>query len=165
MRGKALFETNRKEESMSDLRYLIKNAKNEAGAEAHLMLAEIYYAKKEFENVEKIVNDLFSYPYTTTFWSTKAMLMMADLYLEKNEEQNAEAVLKTIVENADTEEFIKQAEEKLKALKAKQQLRLVPPADTEMKVEFDTDPTDAKLYDSLAPIIDSIRVNPSLNQE
>jgi len=158
IRGKSLYLTNRKEESISDLKYLTKNAKNESGAEAYYLLAEYYYSNKDFNEVEKTVNSLFNYSFTTTFWSTKAMLIMADVYLEKNEEQNAEAVLQTIVDNAEHIEFTKVAEEKLKKLKEKQQLRVMPPAESNMQVEFKNNSTDIILYDSIAPVIDSTNI-------
>ncbi len=158
IRGKSLYLTNRKDESISDLKYLTKNAKNESGAEAYYLLAEYYYSTKDFNEVEKTVNSLFNYAFTTTFWSTKAMLIMADVYLEKNEEQNAEAVLQTIVDNAEHIEFTKLAEEKLRKLKEKQQLRVMPPSETNMQVEFKNNSTDIILYDSIAPVIDTTKI-------
>jgi len=158
IRGKSLFLTDRKAESVSDLKYLTKNAKNENGAEAYYLLAEYYYSNKDFDEVEKTVNSLFNYAFTTTFWSTKAMLIMADLYIEKNEEQNAEAVLQTIIDNAEHIEFTKIAEEKLRKLKEKQQARIIPPVETNMQIEFKNTNTDTKLYDSIAPVIDSTKI-------
>jgi len=136
IRAKALFETNRKDEAVADLKYLTKNAKSELGAEAYYMLAQVQFEKKDYKEVEKTVNSLFNYPYSTQDWNTKAMLMMADVYLEKGEEQNAEAVLQTIIDNTTNEEYIAIAKQKLQALKDKQNTRLINPAEENMKVEF-----------------------------
>jgi TolA-binding protein len=159
IRAKSLCETNRKDEAVADLKYLTKNAKSELGAEAYFMLADIQYNKKEYKEVEKTVNSLFNYPYTTAYWSTKAMLLMADLYLDKNEEQNAEAVLQTVIDNTDNEEFKKQAEEKLQALKDKQNLRLAPPVQENMKVEFENKTGGVELFETKPAVNDSTNLN------
>jgi TolA-binding protein len=134
--AKSLYETNRKDESVADFKYLTKNAKSEQGAEAWFMLAKIQYDKKDFKDIEKTINSLFNYPYTTQDWNTRALLMMADVYMEKGEEQNAEAALQTIISNSDNPDYIKQAQDKLQALKDKQNLRLVPQGQQNMEVEF-----------------------------
>jgi TolA-binding protein len=135
--AKSLYETNRKDESVADFKYLTKNAKSELGAEAWFMLAKIQYEKKDFRDIEKTINSLFNYAYTTQDWNTRALLMMADVYIEKGEEQNAEAALQTIISNSDNQEYIKQAQEKLQALKDKQNSRLAPPGGQNMEVKFD----------------------------
>jgi hypothetical protein len=66
--------------------------------------------------------------------------------------------LQTIVDNAEHIEFTKVAEEKLKKLKEKQQLRVMPPAESNMQVEFKNNSTDIILYDSIAPVIDSTNI-------
>jgi hypothetical protein len=50
------FRNNMSLDSISDLKYLTKNAKNESGAEAYYLLAEYYYSNKDFNEVEKLSN-------------------------------------------------------------------------------------------------------------
>lgn len=154
--AKSLYETNRKDEAVTDLKYLTKNAKSELGAEAFYLLATIQYDKKEYKEVEKTANNLFKYPYTTSYWSTKVMLLMADVYIDKKEEQNAEAVLQTVIDNTDNEEFKKIAEEKLKALKDKQNMRLAPPVQENMQIEFENKGGGTNLFETKPNPVDSV---------
>ncbi len=155
IRAKSLFETNRKDEAIADLKYLTKNAKSELGAEAYYMLAQVQFEKKDYKEVEKTVNSLFNYPYSTQDWNTRAMLVMADVYLEKGEEQNAEAVLQTIIDNTTNEEYINIAKQKLQALKDKQNTRLANPAEEDMKVEFNNN-GGANLFETTPAVTDTL---------
>ena len=138
MKAKSLYETNRRDESIADLNYLTKNSKSDAGADAYYYLALIHFEKKELRETEKTVNTLINYPYTNNDWNTKAMMLMSDVYVEKKEYNNAEAVLKSIIENADKQEYIDLANQKLQELKDKQQMREQQnkPAE-EMKIQFE----------------------------
>ncbi|MDP2386890.1 MAG: tetratricopeptide repeat protein [Bacteroidota bacterium] len=155
VRAKSLFETNRKDEAVADLKYLTKNAKSELGAEAYYMLAQIQFEKKDYKEVEKTVNSLFNYPYSTQDWNTKAMLMMADVYIDKGEEQNAEAVLQTIIDNTTNEEYINMAKQKLQVLKDKQNMRLANPVEEDMKVEFNNSGS-TNLFETTPAIKDTL---------
>jgi len=138
MKAKSLYETNRRDESVNDFNYLTKNSKSEAGAEAYYYLALIHFEKKELKETEKTANTLINYPYTNNDWNTKAMMLMSDVYVEKKEYTNAEAVLKSVIENADKQEYIDIANQKLQGIKDKQQIKMEegkPPE--EMKIQFD----------------------------
>lgn len=152
--AKSLYETNRKDEATIDYKYLSKNAKSEIGAEAFFMLAKIMYEKKDYKDIEKTINSLFNYPYTTQDWNTRALLMMADVYIDKGEDQNAEAALQTIISNSDNPDYINQAQEKLQALKDKQNMRLAPKAESAMEVKFNNS-GNSNLYETTPATTDS----------
>ncbi|MBS1646069.1 MAG: tetratricopeptide repeat protein [Bacteroidetes bacterium] len=121
LKAKSLYEMNRRDEAANDFLYVIKNAKNEAGAEAYYYTALTYYQKKEYKETEKTINTLMNYDYSTNDWNTKALLLMSDVYVQKNETTNAEVVLKSIIENADKQEYIDLANQKLQEIKDKKQ--------------------------------------------
>lgn len=148
MKAKSLYETNRHDESVSDFNYLVKNARSEAGAEAYYFLSLIHFEKKELKETEKTANTLINYPYTNNDWNTKAMILMSDVYAERKEFTNAEAVLKSVIENADKQEYIDTANQKLKELTDKQKAKeqeLKP--QEEMQIKFD-DQNGNKLFEA-----------------
>ncbi|MGZ3903902.1 MAG: tetratricopeptide repeat protein [Bacteroidia bacterium] len=147
MKAKSLYEVNRHDECVGDFNYLAKNAKSDAGAEAYYYLAQIHFEKKEFKETEKSVNSLINYPYTNNDWNTKAMLLMSDVYAERKEYTNAEAVLKSVIENADKQEFIDIANKKLAELKEKQKPKEEAKPQDEMKIQFDNS-TGGQLFEA-----------------
>jgi TolA-binding protein len=146
LKAKSLYETNRRDEAVNDFQYLVKNSKNESGAEAYYYLALIRFGKKEFKETEKTINTLMAYDYSTNDWNTKALLLMSDVYVEKNEINNAEVVLKSITENADKQEYIDLANQKLQEIKDKQQAaKEVEKQQEQMEIEFPNKGNDIQL--------------------
>jgi tetratricopeptide (TPR) repeat protein len=137
MKAKSLYETNRRDECIADLNYLTKNSKSDAGSEAYYYLALIHFEKKELKETEKTVNSLINYPYTNNDWNTKAMILMSDVYAEKKDFVNAEAVLRSVIENADKQEYIDMANQKLKELQDKQKPKEEGKQQEGMEIQFD----------------------------
>ena len=72
---------------------------------------------------------------------------MSDVYSERKEYTNAEAVLKSVMENADKQEFIDLATKKMQELKEKQKPKEeAKPAD-EMRIQFDNS-TGSQLFEA-----------------
>jgi len=146
LKAKSLYETNRRDEAVNDFQYLVKNAKNESGAEAYYYLALIRFQKKEWKETEKIINTLMTYDYSTNDWNTKALLLMSDVYVQKNEINNAEVILKSVTENADKQEYIDLANQKLQEIKDKQEAaKEVEKQQEQMQIEFQNKGNDVKL--------------------
>ncbi|MEO8759911.1 MAG: tetratricopeptide repeat protein, partial [Bacteroidia bacterium] len=162
LKAKSLYETNRRDEAINDFQYLVKNSKNESGAEAYYYLALIHFQKKELKETEKTINTLIAYNYSTNDWNTKALLLMSDVYVEKNEINNAEIILKSVTENADKQEYIDLANQKLQEINDKQQAakEVEQKQQEQMKIEFQNKGNDVQL-DEKAPIekIDSVKTN------
>jgi len=137
LKARSLYELNRRDESIADLNYLVKNAKSEAGAEAYYYLALIHFQKKELKETEKTINLLVGYTYSNNDWNTKGLLLMSDVYSEKKEYANAEAILQSVIENADKAEYIDLAKQKLQEIRDKQQSRQQEEKPTDdMKIQF-----------------------------
>jgi tetratricopeptide (TPR) repeat protein len=146
LKAKSLYETNKRDEAVTDFQYLTKNSKSEAGAEAYYYLALIHFQKKELKETEKTINTLIAYNYSTNDWNTKAMLLMSDVYVQKNETNNAEVILQSVIDNADKQEYTDMAKQKLQEIKDKQQAaKEVEKQQEQMKVEFDNKGSDIKL--------------------
>ncbi len=157
LKARSLYETNRKDEAFNDFKYLSRNAKNESGAEAYYYMAGIQFDRKEYKDVEKTVNSLITYQYTSNDWNTRGLLLMADVYLIKGEDHNAEATLQAIIEHAGKQEFIDEARKKLQVLKDKQNSRLMPEKESEMKIEFENSESNQRLFDHPANASDTLK--------
>lgn len=161
LKARSLYETNRRDEAVADLNYLVKNAKSEAGAEAYYYLAMIHFQKKEIKETERTINNLVGYAYSNNDWNTKGMLLMSDVYVEKKEYNNAEAVLQSVIENAEKAEYIDLAKQKLQEVHDKQQARLAPATSgNEMQIQFDNSGKDILLEQSTLPA-DTLKTNPA----
>ena len=166
LKAKSLYETNKRDEAVTDFQYLTKNAKNESGAEAYYYLALIHFQKKELKETEKTINTLIAYNYSTNDWNTKAMLLMSDVYVEKNEINNAEVILQSVIDNADKPEYTDMAKQKLQEIKDKQQAEAAAKEaekqkQQQMEVEFLNKGTDIKLdVQPKAEKTDSVKTNP-----
>jgi len=161
LKAKSLYETNRRDEALTDFKYLVNNSKNESGAEAYYYLALIHFQKKEWKETEKTINTLIAYNYSTNDWNTKALLLMSDVYVEKNEINNAEIILKSVTENADKQEYIDLANQKLQEIKDKQQAaKEVEKKQEQMQIEFQNKGKDFQL-DTKTQIekTDSVKTN------
>jgi tetratricopeptide (TPR) repeat protein len=167
LKAKALYETNRRDEAALDFQYLIKNAKNESGAEAYYYTALIHFQKKELKETEKTINTLIAYSYSTNDWNTKAMLLMSDVYVAKNETNNAEVILQSVIDNADKQEYTDMANQKLQEIKDKQKAAeeaKKQQEQPEMQIEFQNKGNDVKLdvppAQPKTQATDSVKTNP-----
>ncbi|MGE0567719.1 MAG: tetratricopeptide repeat protein [Bacteroidia bacterium] len=155
IKAKCLYETGSLNDAMTAFKNMIKTSKNLTGAEAYYYVALIQFNKKEYKEVEKTVNKLISYEYSNDEWNNKGMLLLADAYIANGEEADAEVILLTIIESKTIQEFVDQANEKLKALKAKQEAEKGASDSqkpvNEMNIEFKENNNDKNLFDNNEP--------------
>lgn len=158
IKARSLFELSRRDEALEDFKWLSKNAKSETGAEAYYHIALIQFSKKEYKEVEKTVNALVNYSYTSNDWNTRGMLLMADVYVAKGDDATAEAVLNSIIENADKQDYIDQAKQKLEEMEKRKNARLMPDeSGSQMMIQFDNSGGN-RLFDAPVNANDSIPV-------
>ncbi|MDI9340852.1 MAG: tetratricopeptide repeat protein [Sediminibacterium sp.] len=150
IKAKSMYETKRYDDALIELKTIIKTAKNITGAEAYYMIAKIQYIKQEYKEVEKTVNKLISYAYSNDDWNTKAMLLLADAYMARGNDADAEVILQVVIDNKPKKEYLDEANEKLAAIKSKQQSRTLAPGEVDMKVEFkENTKKEGDLFDKL----------------
>ncbi len=151
IKAKSLFETNRLNDALIEFKDISKTAKNVTGAEAFYHIGKIQYIKGEFKDIDKTVNKIISYPYTNEDWNNKGMLLLADAYISLNEQSNAKIILQTIIGGKGKQEFIDEAQLKLKnILEAENQRTMSPqPDNTELKIENKQSNSDKDLFDKL----------------
>jgi tetratricopeptide (TPR) repeat protein len=111
--GKNYQLNNQLPEALSAYRSVVALGKSEFSAEARYHIAEILVAQNALADAEKaafeVVNKSGSYDY----WITKAYILLGEIYFRQQDYFNAEATLKSVVENAITDELKKEAQQKL----------------------------------------------------
>ena len=149
-KAKSLFELQRYDDAMLDFKAISKTAKNVTGAEALYHIAKIYFAKQDYVNVEKTINNLISYAYSNDDWNTKGLLLLADMYMAKGDDADAELMLQTVIDGKPKQEYMDEANAKLEQLKTKKAMRMAQPTEgNEMKIEFKEQKADKDLFDEM----------------
>lgn len=165
IKAKSLFETQRYDDALIEFKAIVKASKNVSGAEAYYHVAKIYFNKQDFKEAEKTVNNLISFAYTNDDWNTKGMLLIADCYAARNEIEDAKIILQTILDGKPKQEYVDEANarlEQIKLIQAAQAKAEQQPAQTEMKVEFNTTGGDDKLFSQPTNVVpaDSTKKEP-----
>lgn len=153
IKARSLFETGRLDDAMLEFKAMTKTARNLSGAEAYYYIASIYFSKKEYKEVEKTVNKLVSYEYSNDDWNNKGMLLLADAYIAKGDLADAKVILETVVDGKPKQEFVDEANKRLKEIEAKEE-ELQRPAhganpETELKLENKQTANDSLMYNNL----------------
>ncbi len=134
--GKSAFARGDFETAQDEFLNTLNSARDEYGAEAKYMLAQILYLqkdyKKSYETLLGLTQDFAAYD----LWVGKAYLLMADNFVAMEEVFQARATLQSLVDNFPLQQVKNEALNKLKAIdKAEAEKQKALEADT---VETDT---------------------------
>ncbi len=116
-KAKSLFELKRYNDALTDFKLIVKNHKNINAAEAQYYIAQIQYVKSELELVEKSINTLLNFNFSTDELNTNGLLLLVETYIKKNDLESAELMLKTIIDNKSNQQLTKIAIDKLEQVK------------------------------------------------
>jgi len=134
--------------AQSEFQAVANSSKAEMGAESQYYVAYIFHVKKDYKQSKKVVFDLINGDGDYPYWVTKGMILLADNYVAMNDNFQAKGYLKIVIDESDTPELIKIAQEKLDKITAaeeaaKQMKTVVEP----IKVEFEGNtPNNNKLF-------------------
>lgn len=87
--------------------------KSEITAESQYRIAELLLQLGKLDEAEKASFEVIKKYGSYTFWVTKSYLLVGDIYLNQKDYFNAEATFKSVAENAELDEFKKEAAAKL----------------------------------------------------
>lgn len=117
--GKSYLALGDKTQAREYLDKTVANAKDENGAEALFLIAELLFENQLYqESIDQLflLNSNFS---MYEYWLGKSFLLIADNYLEMGEDFQAKATLESVVGNSPIEEIVDQAKLKLLILEEK----------------------------------------------
>ena len=119
--GKASLAIGDKTQARSYLEQTVESAKDENGAEALYLIAQLLHESDLYqESIDKLfqLNSNFS---IYEYWLGKSFILIADNYLAMGEDFQAKATLQSIIDNSPVEEVVDEAEVKMLALEEKAQ--------------------------------------------
>ena len=136
--AKALFATEKYDESFAEYKSLANSAKNEIGAEAWYNVAYIQYLKDDFKQSQKTIFEFLNDDGDHPYWISKAMILLADNYVSLKDNFQAKATLKGVISESDIPELIKIAQQNLDKINAAEEAAKQPkPVVEPLKIEFE----------------------------
>ena len=114
--GKAAYSQGNNDEAVDYFLTTLNTAKDENGAEAKYLLAEIQYKQGDFKKSIETLYDLNTNYSSYEKWLSKSFLLIADNYIALDENFQAKATLKSLIEKSPIPEIVEQAKNKLKLL-------------------------------------------------
>jgi len=92
-------------------------------AEAHYLLAKIYTDQNKLSIAEKTAFDIIKKQAAYEYWVTKTYILLGDIYVAQKDNFNAIATYKSVSENANIDELKMEADNKLKMLVEKSNMK------------------------------------------
>lgn len=128
--------TEKYDQALNEFSRVANDLKNEMGAEAKYHVAYIRYLQNDYAESKKVVFELIgkyqSYPY----WMAKGLILLADNYVKLNDNFQAKHTLKSVIENSEFPDLVKEAQQKLDAIikSENESIQRLPSED--IKIEF-----------------------------
>jgi len=117
----------REEEAQLNLRQVISLNKASLAAEARYELACSQLRQKKYAAAEKSAFETINKSGSFEVWVTRAYLLLGDIYFAQADYFNAKATYQSVKENANAEEFIKIAVEKVAMVEQAEAEKVKPP--------------------------------------
>ncbi|NDF97733.1 MAG: hypothetical protein EB101_02150 [Chitinophagia bacterium] len=117
----------REEEAQLNLRQVISLNKASLAAEARYELACSQLRQKKYAAAEKSAFETINKSGSFEVWVTRAYLLLGDIYFAQADYFNAKATYQSVKENANAEEFIKIAAEKVAMVEQAEAEKVKPP--------------------------------------
>ncbi len=95
----------------------LKLSKNEMGAEAKYMLAQLEFENGRYDDCEKSVFALSENYASYDYWVAKGFLLLSDVYIKKGNTFQAKQTLQSIIDNYEGQDLVMIAREKLSAIR------------------------------------------------
>lgn len=115
LRARIYFEREEYDTSIENLDSL-SNLSSRRGAEAKYLMAKIYYLKGNYSKSDTMVYQLVDQVPSFPYWIAKGFILLADNFIAKDDFYNARITFQSVIDNADNQELIEIAKEKLDIL-------------------------------------------------
>lgn len=99
--------------AMDEFKITTNQTKSEMGAEAKYNIALLQYKKGDYNGSVKTIDEIIKQVPSYDYWIAKSFILWADNYVAMKDNFQAKATLQSIIDNADNQELIKEAKDKL----------------------------------------------------
>ena len=146
--------------AFSELSFTSKS-QSEAGAEANYLLAELWYAKKEYQKAENTIYDLVDRVPSYDYWIAKGFILLADNFVAREDRFQARETLKSIIEKCEIPELVEEARNKLNLMDEQDKKAEEKWKQIETEIKFDSNSVrDNKLFEEENPFPEQNEKNP-----
>ena len=114
--GRSAYALNNQELARKEFEETIKLSKNEMGAEAKYMIAQLQWDLNRPDDCEKTIFALSDTYASYDYWVAKGFLLLSDVYVKKGNVFQAKQTLQSIIDNYEGEDLKQIAKEKLAAI-------------------------------------------------
>lgn len=118
--GKIAMNQGQTEKAMDAFINTINNAKDENGAEAQYLMAEILFSQKQNKQSLETLYDLNNNFSSYENWKGKSFLLMAENFVQMNEMFQAKATLNSLIEKSPNKDVVAKAKLKLAEIDSKE---------------------------------------------
>jgi tetratricopeptide (TPR) repeat protein len=151
--GKSALKKGDDQMALAQFTEVSKVSQAETGAEAHYLLAELYFRKKDYEKCEKSIFDLIDRVPSYDYWIAKGFILLGDLFVAQDDLFQAKETFQSIVEKCEIPELVREAGEKLTSVLEEDQNRESLKKKAEMKIEFNNNSErDNRLFEDSIPV-------------
>jgi len=116
--ARSAYQLKNSELARKEFEETVKLSRNEMGAEAKFMLAQIQYDNGNYDETEKTVFTLSDVYASYDYWVAKGFILLADVYVKKDNSFQAKQTLQSIIDNYEGQDLVLIAREKLNAILA-----------------------------------------------
>lgn len=117
--GKAFLAKGDTQKATEELTKAVNAAKDENGAEAKYLLAELQYKAKKYKESQALCYEFSEQFSDYGKWLDKTFLLLSDTFIATNDFFQARATLNSIIENSPNSDTIEAAKAKLKSIEGK----------------------------------------------
>ena len=117
--AKSYLALNEKSKAREYLEETVESAKDENGAEALYLIAQLLYENELYQQSNDKLYELNSNFSMYELWLGRSFILIADNYLAMGEDFQAKATYQSVIDNSPMEEIVDEAELKLKVLEQK----------------------------------------------
>lgn len=114
--GRSAYALENPELARKEFEETLKLSKNEMGAEAKFMIAQLQWDNAKLDDCEKTIFSLSDNYASYDFWVAKGFLLLSDVYVKKGNVFQARQTLQSIIDNYEGDDLKQVAREKLAAL-------------------------------------------------
>jgi TolA-binding protein len=98
-KGIAYRRTEKLDDALPELAYVVKNATNQLAAQAKFTIAEINFIKGNYAASESHIRELMKMKPSYDYWTAKALILQTRNFLAKGDLLNAENVINSVINN------------------------------------------------------------------
>jgi TolA-binding protein len=131
--GKSAYAQGNYDKAVDEFINTLNTAKDENGAEAQYLMADIFYKRKQYKQSIEYLHNLNSTFALFEYWFGRSFLLIADNYIALDEVFQAKATLNSVIEKSPVKAIVEEAKQKLNQINEREKNKTGSSANQEEK--------------------------------